>query len=140
TTSLPLREISLETGKVVREWSETLPPGGRLALAPDGRHLALERSNMTVWILRLAPPPADGNPGVAVELFAVLANGPRQETRHATLSDAVKAARSGDTIEIRGDGPFMMEPVPGIDKPLAIKAATGFRPILTLAADKRGGL
>ena len=46
-------------------------------------------------------PPAPGP-------FAILAKDQRAETQHATLQGAVKAAQSGDTIEIRGNGPFVV--------------------------------
>jgi hypothetical protein len=41
--------------------------------------------------------------------FVILARDKRAETPHATLAEAVKAALSDDTIEIRGDGPFVTE-------------------------------
>jgi hypothetical protein len=64
------------------------------------------------------------------EPFVILAKGERPEQRYATLKDAVEKARSGDTIEIRGDGPFDSRTLPVRDRPLRIRAGTGFRPRL----------
>jgi hypothetical protein len=69
----------------------------------------------------------------AIAPFVILAKDKRDETRHATLADAVKAAQSGDTIEIRGDGPFETEPIAPGEKALTIRAGAGCRPVLRLA-------
>ncbi|MGL5094583.1 MAG: hypothetical protein ACRDD1_03295, partial [Planctomycetia bacterium] len=52
----------------------------------------------------------------------------QQEAKFTTLALAVAAAKSGETILIRGDGPY---PVGGlsVDKPLTIRAAHGFTPV-----------
>ena len=68
-------------------------------------------------------------PPSATEPFVVLAKGTRTETRHASLAAAVVWAQSGDTIEIRGDGPFVIRPI-YLQKALAIRAGGGFRPHL----------
>jgi hypothetical protein len=69
------------------------------------------------------------------EPFVVLLSGDKTEQRFATLAEAVAWARGGDTVEIRGPGPFVMEPVKIVDKALAIRAGAGFRPMLELSAD-----
>jgi len=69
-------------------------------------------------------PPADVAP------FVVLGKAGRPETQHATLVAAVKAAGSGDTIEIRGDGPFLSEVIDLGEKTMTIRAAAGFRPVI----------
>ena len=48
--------------------------------------------------------------------FVVLAVGRQNEPKFATLSAAVEFAHPGDIIEIRGDGPFVTEPVKVTDK------------------------
>jgi serine/threonine protein kinase len=61
-------------------------------------------------------------------VFQVL--GPQGKTTGAfpTLTEAVRAAHSGDTIEIKANGPFELEPVTLGDKALTIRAATGVLP------------
>src|SRR5262249_43444957 len=49
-----------------------------------------------------------------------------------TLAEAVAAARAGDTIEVRGNGPFVVEPI-GVDKALRIRAAQGCRPVVQMS-------
>jgi formylglycine-generating enzyme required for sulfatase activity len=61
--------------------------------------------------------------------FVILARDGKTEQTFPTLKDAVAKAQSGDTIEIRGDGPFVCEPI-DLKKALAIRAAGGFRPHL----------
>ncbi|MBI2808950.1 MAG: DUF1080 domain-containing protein [Planctomycetes bacterium] len=81
-----------------------------------------------IEIKELAPTPA-----AETKPFVVLAKGPRTESQHATLAAAVKAAQSGDTIQIQRNGPFVTQPLL-IDKPLVIRAASGLRPLITLSA------
>jgi uncharacterized protein (TIGR03067 family) len=93
----------------------------------------------TVWIkdveLLATPlaPQFGGQAAADTGPFVVLARDGKAEQKFATLAGAVKAAQSGDTVEIRGDGPF---DVPGIQvqgKRLVIRAAGGFRPVLRRA-------
>jgi hypothetical protein len=67
--------------------------------------------------------------------FVVLVPGDKAEQRFATLAEAVAWARGGDTIEIRGTGPFATEPVKIVDKALTIRAGAGFRPALELGPE-----
>lgn len=60
--------------------------------------------------------------------FVILAKEKRAEALHATLAEAVKAAQSGDIIEIRGDGPFESMPIDLGKKALTICAGAGYRP------------
>lgn len=70
--------------------------------------------------------------------FVVVAKAGRPETLHGSLADAANAAQSGDTIEIRGDGPFESGPVELNKKALSIRAAAGTRPTLRfVSADDR---
>jgi formylglycine-generating enzyme required for sulfatase activity len=64
--------------------------------------------------------------------FVVPAQDANPERKFATLAEAVAAAQAGDTIEIRGDGPFFSDRVQ-IAKPLRIRAANGFRPVITFS-------
>ena len=50
------------------------------------------------------------------------------------VAEAVEAARSGDTIEIRRNGRYTTAPLTLGDKALILRAAAGFEPILEAAA------
>src|SRR5262249_41139724 len=52
-----------------------------------------------------------------------------------SLEGAVEAARSGDTIEICGDGPFVSRPIVLNDRQLTIRAAAGCRPVIELSRE-----
>jgi serine/threonine protein kinase len=64
--------------------------------------------------------------------FAVLARDDRPERAFAKLSGAVAFASSGDTIEIRGEGPFAVNPIQIGDRALTIRSARGVRPVIIL--------
>jgi hypothetical protein len=71
---------------------------------------------------RGAPAPA--------EPFGILAGDGKPERRFATLPEAVRAAQDGDTIEVRGNGPFVCDPMTVDGRALTIRAADGFRPVI----------
>jgi hypothetical protein len=60
--------------------------------------------------------------------FVVL-NASGREKQYETLAAAVQASYDGDTIEIRGNGPFAIDPLV-LKTPLVIRAGDGFRPVL----------
>jgi hypothetical protein len=68
----------------------------------------------------------------AQKAFAILARDARVEQKLATLAEAVIAAHSGDTIEVRGDGPPITSPIVIAGKALTIRAAPGATPVLLL--------
>src|SRR5262249_17811478 len=47
-----------------------------------------------------------------------------------TLAEAVLSASDGDTIEVRGNGPFLTEPIHLGRTALTIRAGAGFRPVI----------
>lgn len=59
--------------------------------------------------------------------FVLLDGVSGSESKFATLAEAVQSAYDGDTIEVRGNGPFVIEPI-DINQALAIRAGAGFRP------------
>jgi serine/threonine protein kinase len=67
--------------------------------------------------------------------FVILAKDKRAEQQHPTFATAVAAAQSGDIIEIRGNGPFVMPGIALGGKALRIQAGAGFRPRLTQSLD-----
>ncbi len=79
--------------------------------------------------------PSSADPAVPAypNAFVVLHGG--QKTLYDDLAKAMSAATSGDTIEIRGDGPYQINVI-NVDRPLTIRAAAGSQPIL-VPADRR---
>jgi hypothetical protein len=63
--------------------------------------------------------------------FVLLGGQGVAERSFDTLPEAVVAANDGDTIEIRGNGPFVSEPA-RIHHALTIRGGTGFRPVIKL--------
>jgi hypothetical protein len=62
------------------------------------------------------------------DAFVLLASG--QERKFATLAEAVLGSADGDTIEIRGNGPFLIDPIE-LPHALTIRAGAGFRPVIS---------
>lgn len=75
----------------------------------------------------------------AIQPFVLLVKDTKGEQTFATLPEAVKVAKSGDTIEIRDNGPFLLPPLDLGNKKLLIRAGTGFRPIFELDTKKYAG-
>jgi serine/threonine protein kinase len=71
--------------------------------------------------------------------FVILARNARAEGTFATLAEAVTAAQSGDTIEIRGNGPFVSDPINLGKKALVVRAGEGFRPVIELSPARGQG-
>ena len=67
--------------------------------------------------------------------FVVVAGTAKAEKPFATLGEAVAAAASGDAIEIRGNGPFVVQPIDLKEKALTLRAGSGFSPVLKLAPE-----
>jgi WD40 repeat protein len=66
--------------------------------------------------------------------FVLPGNDGKAGAGFATLAEAVAAARDGDTIEVRGDGPFWVDAAGlPIERPLTIRAGPGCRPVFKLA-------
>src|SRR5262249_5172269 len=64
--------------------------------------------------------------------FVVLGGKGVEVHKFDTLAEAVAVASAGDTIEIRGNGPFVNAGVT-IGQPLVIRAGEGFTPTITLS-------
>jgi formylglycine-generating enzyme required for sulfatase activity len=74
-------------------------------------------------------------PSVAQGAFVILGRNGAEEQTHDALSKAVTGASDGDTIEVRGNGPFDSEPVSMGHTALTIRAGAGFRPVIKLRAE-----
>jgi hypothetical protein len=66
--------------------------------------------------------------------FVLPGNGGRAEAGFATLAEAVAAARPGDAVEIRRNGPVVVDPI-RVPVALAVRAAEGYRPVLRLSPE-----
>jgi hypothetical protein len=69
--------------------------------------------------------------------FVLLGGDGAAERKFDTLAEAVAAADHGDTIEIRGNGPFETDGVEVRGRALTIRPAPGYRPVLRLSAKGR---
>jgi hypothetical protein len=115
-----------------------LKPGSyRVQADRDGQPVPLERELVTVSrggreTVRVkveapaAMPVAAGQRGA----FVLLAAG--KERTFDTLADAVQTASDGDTIEIRGNGPFISDGV-NIGHSIVIRAGEGYTPSIALS-------
>jgi sugar lactone lactonase YvrE len=113
-----------------------------VGIAPDGQTLAAggggwkQPGRVELWSLPDTRParrtPAEPP---AAEPFVLLSRSAKAEQKFATLAEAAGAAGPGDTIEIRGDGPFLTPPLFLKGVPLTIRAGAGFRPVIRLNAE-----
>jgi hypothetical protein len=70
----------------------------------------------------------------ATKPFVLPGNEGRAEVGFATLAEAVTAARAGDAIEIRRNGPIVVHPI-RVPVALTVRAAVGYRPVLQLSPE-----
>jgi hypothetical protein len=115
-----------------------LKPGSyKLQADKNGQRVPLERELVSIAkggreVVRVkletasAPAIAKSEQGA----FVVLAAG--KERKFDTLAEAVQGATDGDTIEVRGNGPFVSEPINIQRTALTIRAGAGFRPVIKL--------
>ena len=67
--------------------------------------------------------------------FVLLGGAGVVERKFDTLAAAVQATSDGDTIEVRGNGPFLSEPIRIQRTALTIRAGEGFRPVIKLSPE-----
>ena len=137
--SLDGEELSI-TGAGIRELK--LRPGQyQLRAIKGGQPVKQELVNVTRGdrqLVRVTREPVDKGPpsqGVTERApfpgaFVVLRTDGVEVRKYDTLAEAVVGSTDGDTIEIRGNGPFVTERIT-INHPLRIRAGAGFRPVIT---------
>jgi serine/threonine protein kinase len=67
--------------------------------------------------------------------FVVLNGEGVQVGEFDTLADAVLGAGAGDAIEVRGNGPFVTDPIKITQPALTIRSGAGFRPVVKLRSE-----
>ena len=113
-----------------------LRPGSyRVAADRDGQRVPLERELVTVTrggreIVKVKLEAAPSVPVAKAEVGAFVLLGAGPERRVDSLAEAVLGSADGDTIEIRGNGPFVSPPVDLGERALTIRAGAGYRPVL----------
>jgi hypothetical protein len=70
------------------------------------------------------------------QAFAVLTGKGVQVGKYASLAEALLGAAGGDTIEVRGNGPFVTPAINIGTSALTIRAGAGFRPIIKLSPER----
>jgi hypothetical protein len=111
----------------------------RLTATKDGKPVRLDRDlvaiskgdRQTVRVrlegepLAAAAPPTERGP------FVLLGGQGVEVSKFDTLAEAVRGATAGDTIEVRGNGPFVSDPIT-VGQPLVIRAGAGYVPSIVL--------
>jgi formylglycine-generating enzyme required for sulfatase activity/WD40 repeat protein len=110
---------------------------------PDGRHVisggkfghgrpdqSIPETDYDLHLWRLPESVWPGESStVEKDAFVVLDTQGSDVHKFDTLAEAVQNSSAGDTIEIRGNGPFFTDPM-HVRQPLVIRAADGFRPLI----------
>jgi serine/threonine protein kinase len=101
--------------------------------APRRGHIALEAMNSftSVQFRRIEIR--------ELNAFVLVTGEEAAERKFDTLAEAVQSASGGDTIEIRGNGPFATSPTTST-QPLVIRAGTGFQPVIRLRSGETDDL
>jgi hypothetical protein len=114
----------------------------RLKATKDGRPVKLDRDLVNITrhdrqIVRVrleGDAPAAAVPKAETGAFVLQGGKGVAERKFDTLAEAVQRANDGDTIEVRGNGPFATEPL-RIRAALTIRAGHGFRPVIRLSPE-----
>ena len=117
----------------------------RLRATKDGKPVKLDRDLVTITrgdrqIVRVrleGDAPAAVVPTAERGAFVLLGGKGVAERKFDTLAEAVQSASDGDTIEVRGNGPFVTEPIKIAARLLTIRAGEGFRPVIRLSPEVR---
>ncbi len=120
----------LETGKPMAsfEGDENYP--GKPAVSADGEWALAGSYNGVAHLWRIPESvwPKESAP-IERDAFVVLSGKGAEVGKFDTLADAVLGSSAGDTIEIRDNGPFVMDAIK-ITHPLTIRAGIGHQPVL----------
>jgi WD40 repeat protein len=132
-----VRLVELPGGKPLASFEVPEPAYGQMKISPDGQFGVGAAGGGWVYLWRLpdglAPPKSSSK--VEPGAFVVLGGAGVAERKFDTLAEAVQRASDGDTIEIRGNGPFLSQPINIRRTALTIRAGEGFRPVITLSPE-----
>jgi Protein kinase domain len=105
------------------------------ALPVDHELVTITRSDRQIVSIRLERDSATAAAGVGPGAFVLPGTDGVPERKFDSLAEAIMTVGDGGTIELRGNGPFVTEPVTVADRrALMIRAGDGFRPVIQLAA------
>jgi hypothetical protein len=117
-------------------------PGGKdLGAAVDlvGPGPAYERWKQTAEYQQWLKDTGQAQRPAAAQPFVILPRSGKAEQPYDSLAEAVEGARAGDTIEVRGDGPFRIGKAGvHIRRALTIRAASGYQPVLQMVSTEAG--
>jgi hypothetical protein len=116
------KEVRLRPGKYrIDATKEGEPVMHQLVTISRGGHHLVRVTDIADAEKALAPAEPDA--------FVVLDKHCSEVDKFDTLAEAVLGSNAGNTIEVRGDGPFITDPVNTFHR-LVIRAADGFRPVI----------
>jgi hypothetical protein len=115
----------------------------RVKATRDGKPVKLDRDlvtisrgdTQTVKVRLEGPVPAAIAPRAESGAFVLLDGNGIEVRKWDALADAVQAAATGDTIEVRGNGPFLTPPLDLGNRALTIRAGEGYRPVIKLSPE-----
>jgi serine/threonine protein kinase len=114
-------------------FAETYPWGSQVEGAVDELMQLLEAQGRVEDLTKLLQEYGDLDKGESAtaekDAFVVLDAHRSEVDKFDTLAEAVEGSNAGDTIEVRGNGPFFTDPMQ-LRHPLVIRAADGFRPVI----------
>ncbi len=127
-TGAGLHEVRLKPGSYQLKADKNGQP-----VKLDQDLVTITRGDKQIVRVRLEIQPASATvPKVETGAFVLLSGKEVEVRKFDTLAAAALAAGFGDTIEIRGNGPYDTEPIEIRPDGLAIRAAEGFVPVLRL--------
>lgn len=129
-----VRLVELPGGKPLASFEVPDPAYGHTKISPDGRFGVAAGGSGWVYLWRLPVRPKLKESSAKVEqgAFVLLGGAGVDERKFDTLAEAVQRASDGDTIEVRGNGPFVSDGV-NIRQRLVIRAGEGYTPSITLS-------
>jgi serine/threonine protein kinase/WD40 repeat protein len=128
------REMKRFGGPTEYIYDVTLTPDGRDLFVGENQGMHRYRLPEKFW------PQTGDSPASAIAAsaekgaFVLLGGEDAAERKFDTLAEAALKVTDGDTIEIRGNGPFVTDPV-FLNRSIVIRAAAGFQPVICLAPE-----
>jgi len=122
-----------------------LEPGSyRVHANKDGQRVPLERELVSITTggretvrVKLEAAAAPASAVIQNGAFVLLGGKGVAERKFDTLTEAVASSSDGDTIEVRGNGPFVSDGAIA-NHPLVIRAGTGYTPSILLGKESAG--